>query len=383
MRIGLFIAFAGRNCGGPEVLERELTRQLLAIAPHHEYHLFCLNAGAAESLALPPSPVVWHHLRPAARPISMLTTLPRALRRVMPDVFHAPIVPPLISPVDYIMTMPCTTTLVHPEFYPPMIRLRLITLLHRGIGRALSVVCVSQHVQDLVRERFGTPVERLPIIYPGRAAAFKPQDPVAVRERLVERFGIRRPYLLFSGRWEARKNVVRTLEAFALFKRRVRTDYALVLTGKRTWAGNEAARAISGLGLDRDLIDLGPTAAVDLPTLYAGARSVVFASLWEGFGLPIIEGMASGTPVITSNVAAMPETAGGAALLVDPYSVEAISDAMQRISLDDTLHRRLRDRGLGRAAAFTWERTARETMALYEGLAGAPGASLARTQQFG
>jgi glycosyltransferase involved in cell wall biosynthesis len=111
--------------------------------------------------------------------------------------------------------------------------------------------------------------------------------------------------------------------------------------------------------------DLGKTPIDELPLLYGGAEAVVYASLWEGFGMPIIEAMACGTPVITSNVAAMPETAGGAALLVDPNSPGEIAAAMSRIASDVALCASLRVRGLERARQFSWDRTARETLTLY------------------
>jgi glycosyltransferase involved in cell wall biosynthesis len=184
-----------------------------------------------------------------------------------------------------------------------------------------------------------------------------------------ERYGIRFPYFLFSGRWEQRKNIIRTLEAFALFKRTTRSEHRLVMTGDNTWAAEEAAATISRLGIREMVIDLGNTPWSDLPYLYSGAEAVMYASLWEGFGLPIIESMACGTPVITANITAMPETAGNAALLVDPYSVEDIANAMHRIVSDAELRGVLRARGLERARMFTWDKTVRKTLDVYEEVA--------------
>ncbi len=370
MRIGLLIAFAGRNCGGPEIGEREIVREMWTAAPQHEYHLYCLDRRAQGIIDLKENNIVYHLLEPSVRVVSMLTSLPRAISRTRPDVFHAPVIPPPFRPKNFIMCMPCSTTIRHPEFYPPLIRMRLKFLLHRAIPRADQVICVSEHVRQVVCEEFRVPVERLPVIHPGASRLFRPINDSEKRAFVEERYGIRYPYFLFSGRWERRKNVARTLEAFALFKRECRTEHKLVFTGRRTWASQEADGAIARLGLKEAIVDLGKTPIDELPYLYGAADAVVFASLWEGFGMPIVEAMACGTPVITSNLAAMPETAGNAALLVNPYSVEEIAAAMRRIATDADLRTLLRRRGLQRAPQFTWENTARKTLELYDQVAG-------------
>lgn len=369
MKIGLFMAFAGRACGGPEVFEREIVRAISSIAPENEYHLYCLDRRAPEVVDLRDGEVIYHLLRPSVRVASMLTTLPLAISRTQPEVFHAPIVPPPFCPRNTIMCMACSSLIRHPEFYPPLIRLRLQFLLHRAVPKATKIICPSEHVRDVVRERFKLSADKLAVIYPGISRLFHPSHENAQRAQILERHGIRYPYFLFSGRWEHRKNIVRTLEAFALFKRTSCTEHKLVLTGERSWACKQASAVIRRLGLGDTILDLGKTSLAELPHLYRAADAVVYASLWEGFGMPIVEAMASGTPVITSNVAAMPETAGNAALLVNPYSVEEIATAIHRIATDASLRKRLREDGLKRAGRFSWGKTARQILDLYEEVA--------------
>jgi glycosyltransferase involved in cell wall biosynthesis len=370
MKIGLLIAFAGRNCGGPEVGEREIVRELSAAAPQHEYHLYCLDRRAPDIIDLQGDNIIYHLLEPSVRVVSMLTSLPLAIKRTRPDVFHAPVIPPPFCPRDMIMSMPCSATVRHPEFYPPLIRMRLKFLLHRAIPKAGRVICVSEHVREVVLEEFHVSADRLPVIYPGASRLFRPIAESEKRAFVEEKHAIRYPYFLFCGRWEQRKNVVRTLEAFARFKRESHSEHKLVFTGERTWASEKADAIIAHLGIQNEIVDLGKTAVDELPYLYGAADALVFASLWEGFGMPIVEAMACGTPVITSNLAAMPETAGNAALLVNPYSVEEIAAAMHRIVSDANLRVLLRERGLQRAPLFTWEKTARDILDLYEQVAG-------------
>lgn len=370
MKIGLLIAFAGRRCGGPEIFEREIVRAMLAVKPEHEYHLYCLDRRAADVMGIPAGRVVYHLLGPSARPVSMLTSLPLAMSRNRTHVFHAPIIPPVFCPANTIMAMPCSSLIRRPEFYPPLVRLRLRFLLHRAIARASRVICASEHVRDVMQERFGLASERFRVVYPGVSGSFRPIGEAKKRAYVEEKYNIRDPYFLVSGRWERRKNIVRTLEAFALFKRTWQTGHKLVFTGGRSWGSREADEAIGREKLRNLIVDLGKTDVDELPYLYGAAEAVVYASLWEGFGMPIVEAMACGTPVITSNVAAMPETAGGNAVLVNPDSTEEIAAAMHRVVTQSEGERnRTRDRGLDRAKLFTWERAARKTLELYDEVA--------------
>jgi glycosyltransferase involved in cell wall biosynthesis len=166
-----------------------------------------------------------------------------------------------------------------------------------------------------------------------------------------------------------RKNILGTLEAFAQVKKESPSDLKLVLTGSKTWAAKEADELIAALGIQNDIIDLGKSPMEDLPVIYGGALGLVYASFWEGFGMPIVEAMACGTPVITSNLSSMPEIAGSAALLVDPYSVQDLAAAIHKITTDATLRARLTELGLQRANAFSWEKTAQQTLFAYKRMA--------------
>ena len=196
--------------------------------------------------------------------------------------------------------------------------------------------------------------------------AFEPYPQDRLRQLLAQRHGIDFPYFLFSGRWEPRKNIVRLLQAFSRFKQVCPSEYKLVLTGAKYWELQDAEEAILSGGISSDILDLGKTPFEQLPALYAGARALVFPSLWESFGLPIVEAMRCGTPVLTSDIAAMPEVAGDAAVLVDPYSVESIAAAMRRLAEDDALVARLSANALTRSKSFSWEQSAKLTHQAYE-----------------
>ena len=369
MRFSLFVGNAGRNSGGPEIYESELLRALARCDRDNQYEVFCLDRRAPEVVGVRQDNFRFHALEPSIRPISMTCSLPLAALRHRTESLHATFMPPVFSPQPYILTLVCFSMFQHPELYPAAIRLRVQALTRIGLRSARYFLCVSKNVRDLFAEKFKIPEERMRVSYMAASSAFRPMDAAAVKAELAERLGINGPYFLFSGRWERRKNIVGTLRAFAHFKRTTRLPHRLVLTGSRTWAAAEAEQAIEELGIANEITDLGKSPISDLPLLYAGAEALLYASLWEGFGMPLAESMACGTPVITSNLSSMPEVAGKAGLLVDPYSVEEIADAMRRIAVDAELRATLSAAALERSKAFSWDETARLSIESYRRLA--------------
>jgi len=365
-RIGLFLGSAGSNSGGPERYETELLRSIAAIDKENQYEIFCLFREGPAKIGVVQDNFRYHTLWPSFRPVSMVTSLPLKLFSERLDFVHATYIPPPITPCDYAFTLVCTSQFEHPEFYPLPIRIRLLALMGLAVRKAKLIICISRHIEDVVRERFRLPPERTAVVPLAANSSFRPIPEGECRTFVRERYGIDTPYFLFSGRWEPRKNIVRVLEAFHQFKREVQSDLKLVLTGERTWAAKDAEETIRCNKMEDEIVDLGKSPVAELPHLYAGARALIYPSLWEGFGLPILEAMGAGTPVITSNNSSMAEIGGNAALLVDPYSLDDIASAMQRIAADSKVHADLRVHGLARAKLFSWENTARQTLAAYE-----------------
>lgn len=367
--IGLFVGSAGSASGGPERYETELLRAVAAMDKDNLYEIFCLFEGGPSTIGVVQDNFRYHTLWPSNRVVSMLTTLPVKLLGHRLDVLHATFIPPPITPHDYIFTLVCSSMFEHPEFYPLPIRLRLLALMGLAVRKAKLILCISKHIQDVVTDRFCLPADRTAVVHLAANTSFRPLPEADCKAFVRERYGIDTPYFLFSGRWERRKNVVRILEAFHRFKSETRSPLKLVMTGERTWAAKDAEETIRHNRMEDDIIDLGKSPVAELPYLYAGAEALVYPSLWEGFGLPIVEAMGTGTPVITSNTSSMAEIGGKAALLVDPHSIEDIAAAMHRMATDSKLRADLRTLGLERAKSFSWESTARQTLAAYRRIA--------------
>jgi glycosyltransferase involved in cell wall biosynthesis len=182
---------------------------------------------------------------------------------------------------------------------------------------------------------------------------------------ILREYGVEPPYILYVGALESRKNLPRLLEAYARL-RAWSPQWRLVIVGARKWKFSPIFDTVQRLALEGHVTFTGYVADEHLPALFTGADLFAFPSLYEGFGLPVLEAMACGAPVVTSNTSSLPEVAGDAALLVDPYDVEQIAQAMWLVLSQPALAAQLRAKGLARAAQFTWERTARETIAVYE-----------------
>lgn len=365
MRIGIFLVMAGRKAGGPETYEQGLVRSLAEIDHANEYHLFCLSGGAARSFRLSQGNISYHVLRPGIRWISIPLVLPLAIRHSGIDFLHATFVPPPYCPTEYVFTVHGVDMFEHPEFYPSVVRWRLNHLIRTGLRNAKLVLCVSETVKNIIAERFKLPRERLVVSYNAVGSHFRPTESREVPTVLQQKYGIREPYALYVGKLQACKNIVRILTAFHQFHQETNSDMKLVLVGRRTWTSSGIDETIHHLQLADHVLELGYVAHDDLPVVYCGASMFVFPSLSEGFGMPVIEAMACGVPVVTSRVDALPEIAGNAALLVDPYSAEDIASAMHRIYNSDQLRVTLRERGLERAKLFSWHRTAQQTLSAY------------------
>lgn len=366
LSVGIFLVMTGRQAGGPETYERGLVEGLARLAdPELDCRTYAL-AGNAPSL-LPAPGARLHHtvLKPSWRVLSTAVSLPLALLRDGVQLMHAPFTPPPVSSRPYVFTHHCFSTFNHPEFYDPAILLRLNALLKKGLRSARRTICVSRCTLEMTADLFKLDRSRMHVVYNGVGEQFKPVPAAQARAEVTQVFGLDGPYFLFVGKLESRKNVVRILEAFDRFRREAGDPVKLVLAGRRTHLTEGVEETIRACGMADAVVEIGYVPDETLPALYSAAQALVFPTLWEGFGIPVIEAMACGTPVITSNLSSLPEVAGDAALLVDPYSVDDIGAAMLRLWREPALAAGLSARGLVNAQRFSWDITARQTLAVY------------------
>lgn len=232
------------------------------------------------------------------------------------------------------------------------------------VRRADHIIAISQSTKRDLMRLYGTPEDKISVVYEAAAPGFIPQPPnrvAAVRERL----GLPERYLLAVGTIEPRKNYARLVEALAIL-RRDDPDLRLVIAGSEGWLTGGFHRALEEHEQSRAVIRPGWVTDEDLPSLYAGATALVLPSLYEGFGLPVLEAMAVGTPVACSHTSSVGEIAGDAALTFDPENTGEMVEVLRRLLRDGDRRESLREKGYARAAEFSWARAAKETWAVYE-----------------
>jgi glycosyltransferase involved in cell wall biosynthesis len=289
--------------------------------------------------------------------------------RLAPDaeLFHATehLLPPLRG-VPTVLTVHDLIFRLLPRQHKPLNRWYLNLSMPLFCRRAAHIIAISEQTRRDVVTAYGVPAEKISVIYEAADPHFRPQPPEATAAARA-RYHLPERYLLFVGTIEPRKNLTRLLAAFEHLHAEGLTD-ALVIAGKRGWLTGDFDAALERSPVRQAVIFPGFVADEDLPAVYARAQLLAMPSLYEGFGLPVLEAMASGAPVACSNSSSLPEIAGEAALLFDPTDVESIRDALRGILRDPELQDHLRQLGLRRAGQFSWEHTAQETLAVYRRL---------------
>ncbi len=253
-----------------------------------------------------------------------------------------------------------------PEHHKRLNRWYLNATMPLYCRRAAHIIAVSEATRQDLIAAYGVPQEKITVVLEAADPQFKPQPPERVMHvRGV--YGLPETYLLYVGTIEPRKNLTRLLHAWEPLYL-AKEAPPLAIAGKRGWLAEDFYAALEASPAREGVLFTGFVADDDLPALYSGAMAFVFPSLYEGFGLPPLEALACGAPVLCSNTSSLPEVVGDAALTMDPTSVEAIREGLRRLSGDTLLRAELREKGLRRAAAFSWERAAQETLALYRNL---------------
>ncbi|MCC7206559.1 MAG: glycosyltransferase family 4 protein [Anaerolineae bacterium] len=368
MPIGIDYTPAYEQGGGIGRYVRELVAALAEYDAETPYRLFVAGANR-KPLPTPPGPNfsyapcrltpdwlarLWHRAR-LPIPVEWWTGPLR--------LYHATdfTLPPVRRGAPTLLTVHDLSFVRVPGAASPSLKAYLDRVVPRSVYRADHVLADSQATKDDLVALYRTPPEKVTVLLSGVHARFRPTHDATLRAR----YGIgERPFVLAVGTVQPRKNYERLMRALAGLPDSL-SEVQLVIAGGRGWLEGPIYAAVEALGLRDRVHFIGFAADEDLPALYTAARCLAFPSLYEGFGLPILEAMACGAPVLTSNVSSLVEVAGDAAVLVDPHSEASIRDGLARILTDDSLRERLVADGFRQAAAFTWARAAAHLRDLY------------------
>ena len=400
MRVGIDYTAAAWQGAGIGRYTRELVRAIVALDDAFEYRLFYAAGGIDRSSTYLAELQALCDAHPSVRAVPIpiaprrLTQLWQRLRVPLPvevftgplDLLHAPDFVPPPTRARALVTIHDLSFMVHPECAAPGMARYLNRAVPRGVRRADLLLADSQATrQDLIR-LLGVDPARVVVIYPGVAPQFRPLPPEQT-EPVRRKFALPERFLLFVGTLEPRKNLVRLLEAFvraiepgaenseqyvrqptAHTTQRLLRELHLVIAGRRGWLYEEIFAAIERLRLNERVRLLDFVNDNDLPALYNLAWAFVYPSIYEGFGIPPLEALACGTPVLTADNSSLPEVVGDAALLVRAEEVASIAAGVTQIVCDEPLRARLRAAGPERARAFSWERAAQQVLACYRRL---------------
>ncbi len=376
MRIGLEITAAVQQGGGIGRYVREMLCALSNIDQSNQYSLFYAsnNKSNHAMLDLPDNfrvrhlPMndiwlarIWQRIR-LPLPVELITGFI--------DIYHSPdfTLPPTLSGIPTLLTVHDLSFLRDPESAAPRLRGYLEVAVKRSVRLATHILADSQSTKDDLIELYLTPEDKITVLYAGVSSAFRPILDSSQLMKVRKRYNLGdQPFVLSVGTLQPRKNHIALIKAFELALRD--SDYNLVLAGGQGWSYEEVHDLVRLRGLQHRVLFAGFVADEDLSALYSSADVMAFPSLYEGFGLPVLEAMACGVPVLASNVSCLPEVAGAAALFVDPRDVEAMSAAMLKLLSNVDLRETLRKKGFERVEQFSWQSSAVNLLRVYKNLA--------------
>jgi len=371
LRIGINARYLQRQMTGIERYTSELIRNLGRMDSKDKFMLFFNKHERLPNLRFADNIIPYVSRFPTKR--VMLRILWEELflyfeiRKKKLDIFHGPsFVVPLIKPKNckYVITIHDLSWFLYPESFTFFNKLFFKIFLPVSILNSDRIIADSLSTKGDIIRFFNVNPSKIEVIYLGIDDSFIKPLRSERNEDILRKYGLPKDYILSIGSLLPRKNVVNIIKAFNELKKKGLND-KLVIIGKKAWLYDQIFSVINDFNIEREIIFTGYVDDKDLPFLYSRAKLLLFPSLYEGFGLPILEAMACGCPVITSNVSSMPEVAGDAALLVNPDSVDSIVLAMEKILYNDKMRESLISKGYIQARRFNWKRTAKQTLALY------------------
>ena len=293
------------------------------------------------------------------------TLFPLLIRRYHLDLVHSPhYTAPVLTSCTQVVTFHDMTFFLHPEAHLLYKSVFFRSMIPVSARRAHSLIAISQNTRKDILRLFPIDPAKVFTIPYGIASIFRPM-PQEIQSQVLEKYGLPEQFVLYVGNLEPRKNLPLLLRAFSALVQRG-LPHALVLAGSRGWMDEQVFATLRELNLGHRVFLPGYIPQAELPALYSAASLFLYVSLYEGFGLPVLEAMSCGVPVITSNVASMPEIVGSGGVLIDPTNESELTEAMSRVLMDENLRTRLAREGLERSHLFSWERAAQETLAVYE-----------------
>jgi glycosyltransferase involved in cell wall biosynthesis len=358
----------GSQLAGNETYAVNLIEALAEIDQANQYTLYVTKQSAIDRFTNR-----WPNFRvkqtlPHTPLVRIPITLSAELRKNPVDVLHVQYTAPPLAPCPVVATIHDLSFEHLPETFNRRSRAQLRLTVRRSARNAAQILTLSEFSRQDISATYKIDLQRITVTPAAAPSHFAPVTNETELKRIRTTYGIERDYILALGSIQPRKNLVRLIRAYSLLRQQSAeaTWPQLVIAGKRGWLEAETLRAAEQSGARQDILFIGYVPDADLPALYSGAVCFAYPSYFEGFGLPVVEAMQCGAPVIAGNRASLPEVVGDAGVLVDPFDEKEIADALRRMIENSAQRTELRAKGLQRARGFSWETTARLTLQAYQ-----------------
>ncbi len=362
MRIGIDAHTIGAGAGGNETYVRELLSAFRQCAPDTGLVAYVDPKSCTDDEAVAGFPRHPLAFRPSLLRVPL--ALPWAVRRTGADLLHVQYAAPPYCPCPFVVSIHDLVWKRHPELLGPAMRARLDWLTPGALRRAARIFVLTEAIKSDLVETYAFPADRIDVVSPGVDPMFHPIADRTQLEAVTLRYGLPEDYVLYVGALQPRKNLVRLAAAYAQLADRG-LPHGLVIAGPRIWGYQEVLTQLEELGLGDRLTLPGYIERQDLPALISGAAAFAYVSIYEGFGLPVLEAMACGTPVLASTDPAISEVAGGAVQHCDASDVDTIADALYQVLTNNELRTRLIAAGPERAKAYTRRKMANAALKGY------------------
>ena len=368
MHVAIDAHSVGARLAGNESYVTNLIEALAEIDHENRYTLYVTKRAAIDRFANRWSNFTVRQTLPHTPLVRVPLTLSAELRRNPVDVLHVQFTAPPIPPCPVVVTIHDLSFEHLPETFKRRSRAQLRLTVRRSARKAAEILTISEYSRRAIIETYHVDPERVAVTPLAAPAHFAPVGDETELLRIRQTYGIERDYILTLGSIQPRKNLARLIRAFGMLRDRDLKKQApqLVIAGKRGWLYDETLRVAGEHEAGRDIVFTGYVREGDLPALYSGAACFAYPSYYEGFGLPVVEAMQCGTPVVAGNQTSLPEVVGDGGVLVDPFSERELAEAIARIIDNPDYRAELRVKGLERAKAFSWTTTARLTLQAYQ-----------------
>lgn len=371
MKIAINILSAKSQHHGVGVYVTNILKHLIPDANKHNFLFYKRKEGISIRTQENGSKVEWKDIN-LPRPLRIIwehTLLPLSLSRQKVDLFWGPCnFLPLIKPCKFLVTIHDLAPFLLPHSLPFVRRIYYQRAFFNSIRRADQIIVVSESLKTDLIKHFLVSEKKIKVIHNGIDESFRPIADKVVLSQIQEKYRLPSNFILTLGVLEPKKNTIGLIQAYADLRKSHADLPKLVIGGSKQygWKNNEVFKMVKNLELEEEIIFTNTIVHEDLPAVYNLATLFILPSIYEGFGLPVAEAMACGTPVITSNTSSLPEVAGDAAILVNPCDVQEISKAISKVLANETLQKEMKEKGIENAKRFSWNRAANALLEVFE-----------------